>query len=153
MRTLLIKKRDPGIHWVLACLFFFSVFVRAQSEEKFIGEVRVMNVVEAECTLKDGRYEIRFRDAKKRRFPKYASFYFPDKDKNYNKLKNKVLTGFEDVPKEPEQLDFTEEKVELQFSKSSGMVSFRFAILQGKKDKRTYSSWFSKGKAEKIFGI
>ena len=152
--TLRMKNKNSSIlNGLVICMFFVPIVLYAQEEEKFIGEVRLMNVVEAECTLKDGRYEIRFRDAKKRRFPKYASFYFPDKDKNYNKLKNKVLTGFEDVPKEPEQLDFTEEKVELQFSKSSGMVSFRFAILQGKKDKRTYSSWFNKGKAEKLFGI
>ena len=153
MRSIFAKIKGPLQLGSMVFLFFSSLLVQGQSEEKFIGQVRMMNVVEAECTLKDGRYEIRFRDVKKRRFHKYASFYFPEEDKNYLKLKDKVLTGFEDMPEEPELLDFTEERVELQFSKSSGVASFRFAILQGKKDKRTYSSWFNKTKAEKIFGI
>lgn len=153
MRSIFAKIKGPLQLGSMVFLFFSSLLVQGQSEEKFIGQVRMMNVVEAECTLKDGRYEIRFRDVKKRRFHKYASFHFPEENKNYFKLKKKVLNGFEDVPKEPELLDFTEERVELQFSKSSGVASFRFAILQGKKDKRTYSSWFNKTKAEKIFGI
>lgn len=129
------------------------MILQAQEEEKFIGEVRLMNVVEAECTLKNGTYQIRFRDVKKRRFAKYKSFHFPDEDKNYFKLKSMVLKGFDSVPAEPQLLDFTEEKVEIQFRKSAGLASFRFAMLKEGKSKRTYSSWFIKSKAQKIFGI
>ncbi len=144
---------DTILKWVIICLFFGPITFQAQTEEKFIGEVRLMNVVEAECTLNDGLYKIRFRDARKKRFPKYKSFHFPDEENNFDKLKNLVLEGFESVPDEIRILEFTEEKVEIQFRKSAGLVSFRFAILEGKKNKRTFSSWFVKGKAEKIFGI
>ena len=139
--------------WLTLFILLVPLLIQAQKEEKFIGEVRVMNVVEAECTLQDGMYEIRFRDVKKKRFPKYKSFYFPDEDKNYQKLKNLVLKGFDRVPEEPRPLDFTEEKVEIQFRKSAGLVSFRFALYKDGKDKKIYSSWLVKGKTEKLFGL
>jgi hypothetical protein len=147
------QKMNPNRSWLTLFILLVPLLIQAQEEEKFIGEVRLMNVIEAECTLQDGMYEIRFRDAKKKRFPKYKSFYFPDEDKNYQKLKNLVLKGFDSVPEEPQPLDFTEEKVEIQFRKSAGLVSFRFAMHQEGKNKRIYSSWFIKSKAEKIFGI
>ena len=112
-----------------------------------------MNVVEVECTRQEGTYEIRFRDVKKRRFAKYRSFHFPEEDRNYYTLKEMVLGGFEEVPAEPLSVEFAEENMELEFTKSAGMTSFRFVLIEGKKDKRIYSSWLSKGKAEKIFGI
>ena len=139
--------------WITVCLFIVPLLMQAQAEEKFMGEIRLMNVVEAECTLTDGIYEIRFRDAKKRRFPKYKSFHFQEGNKNYYRLRKMVLDGFEKVPEESQLLDFTEEKVEIQFTKSAGMTSFRFAMHQEGKSKRIYSSWFVKGKAEKLFGI
>ena len=146
--------RENSLHsWVLLGILLFPLVIQAQKEEKFIGEVRVMNVVEAECTLKDGMYEIRFRDAKKRRFPKYKSFHFPDEDKNYFHLKTWVTQGFESVPDEPRLLGFSEETVEIQFRKSAGLVSFRFAMQPMGKNKKIYSSWLVKGKAEKLFGI
>ena len=138
---------------VVVCLLIFPFLAQGQSEEKFIGEVRVMNVVEVECTRQEGIYEMRFRDVKKRRFAKYRSFHFPEEDKNYYKLKKMVLGGFDNVPEEPVSVEFVEENVELEFTKSAGMTSFRFVLIEGKKDKRIYSSWLSKGKAEKIFGI
>ena len=149
--------RGRGLHIVpiggVVCLLIFPFLARGQSEEKFIGEVRVMNVVEVECTRQEGIYEIRFRDVKKRRFAKYRSFHFPEEDRNYYTLKEMVLGGFEEVPAEPLSVEFAEENMELEFTKSAGMTSFRFVLIEGKKDKRIYSSWFSKGKAEKIFGI
>jgi len=153
MTTVFKKKKGPIQHWIMVCFLFGSLLIQAQEEKKFIGEVRLMNVVEAECTLQDGMYEFRFRDAKKRRFPKYKSFYFPDEDNNYFELKNRVMNGFETVPEEAQLLEFTEEKVEIQFRKSAGLVSFRFAMHKKAKDKKFYSSWFVKGKAEKLFGI
>lgn len=153
MRSKSINSKGLFLSWILVVLLVSYNSVQAQKEEKFIGQVRLMNVVEAECTLQDGLYQIRFKDAKKKRFPKYKSFYFPNEDKNFSKLKKKIFDGFDSIPEEAELLDFTVEKVEIQFRKSAGLASFRFAMLQGKKDKRTYSSWFVKGKAEKIFGI
>ena len=144
---------NPTRSWLTLFILLVPLMIQAQKEEKFIGEVRVMNVVEAECTLQDGMYEIRFRDAKKKRFPKYKSFYFPDEDKNYQKLKNLVLKGFDSVPEEPQPLDFTDEKVEVQLRKSAGLVSFRFAMQKDGKDKKIYSSWLVKAKAEKLFGL
>ena len=144
---------NPTRSWLTLFILLVPLLIQAQKEEKFIGEVRVMNVVEAECTLQDGMYEIRFRDVKKKRFPKYKSFYFPDEDKNYQRLKNLVLKGFDRVPEEPQPLDFTEEKVEIQFRKSAGLVSFRFALYKDGKDKKIYSSWLVKGKTEKLFGL
>ncbi len=152
MRSILRKKNGPTPRWVIFCFFLLPVLTHAQEEEKFIGEVRLMNVVEAECTFRGDLYEIRFRDVKKRRFPKYASFHFKGRE-NYFKLKNRVLKGFDNIPEEPQLLDFTEEQVELEFTKSPGMESFRFVMISSKKNKRTYSSWFSNGKAEKLFGI
>lgn len=148
-----MNRKGQLLSWTLVVFLLSVNSVEAQNEEKFIGQVRMMNVVEAECTLQDGLYEIRFRDVKKRRFPKYKSFYFPNEDNNLSKLKKKVFEGFDSLPEEAELLDFTVEKVEIQFRKSAGLASFRFAMLQGKKDKRTYSSWFVKGKAEKVFGM
>lgn len=149
----MINQNGKILFWAAFWLFLGPLYLQAQEEEKFIGEVRLMNVVEVECTLKEGIYQIRFRDVKKRRFPKYKSFYFPEEDKNYFKLKRMVLAGFDSVPEEPQLLDFTDEKVEIQFRKSAGLASFRFAMLKEGKNKRTYSSWFIKSKAEKIFGI
>ena len=153
MRQKLKFADDTILKWAVICLFFGPITLHAQKEEKFIGEVRSMNVVEAECTLNDGRYEIRFRDARKKRFPKYKSFHFPDEENNFVRLKNIVSEGFESVPDEAQTLEFVEEKVEIQFTKSAGLISFRFAILEGNNDKRTFSSWFVKSKAEKIFGL
>ena len=99
-----------------------------------------------------------------------------------------VLDGFDNVPAEPLNVEFAQEKVELEFTKSAGMTSFRFVSTEyffieygclrcykstglvvgchpflmeqfhhlfqpEAKDKRIYSSWFTEGKAEKIFGI
>ncbi len=153
MISIFKKGKGPIQSWMIACFFFSSMVIQAQEEEKFIGEVRLMNVVEAQCTLKKGIYEIRFRDAKKRRFPKYASFHFTDQDENYFKLKSMVLKGFDSVPKDPRLPDFTEEKIEIQFRKSAGLASFRFAMSKEGKNKRSYSNWLVKGKAEKLFGI
>lgn len=153
MRLKLKFANDTILKWVVIFLFFGPITFQAQMEEKFIGQVRSMNVVEAECTLNDGRYKIRFRDARKKRFPKYKSFHFPDEDNNFDKLKNLVFKGFESVPDDTRILEFAEEKVEIQFTKSAGLVSFRFAILEGNNNKRSFSSWFVKGKAEKIFGL
>ena len=57
---------------VFVCLLLCPLWMQGQEEEKFIGEIRVMNVVEAQCTRQEGTYEIRFRDVKKRRFAKPA---------------------------------------------------------------------------------
>ena len=112
-----------------------------------------MNVLEAECSLQDGLFYMCFGDLKKFRFPKYKCLYFPDEDLNYQRLKILVLMGFDRVPEEPQPLDFTEEKVEIQFRKSAGLVSFRFALYKDGKDKKIYSSWLVKGKTEKLFGL
>ena len=154
MRDMSFGTQPIGIVlWIMLFLVSAPWHAWSQDEAKFIGEIRVMNVVEAECNRKDDKFEIRFKDARNSRFPKYKTFHFKDEDKNYYKLKKLVMDGFKNVPEEPVLTDFTEEKIELHFTKSAGIVSFRFALVQGKKDKRTFSSWFSKGKAEKLFGI
>ena len=135
------------------CFLIYPTLAKAQTEENFISEVKTMNVVEVGFTMKNEQYQIRFRDANKKRFAKYKTFHFPDDKKNYLELKKAILSGFDSLPEEPRILEFTQEKVELQFRQSFGLTSFRFALVEGKKDKRYYSSWLVKGKAEKIFGM
>ena len=55
---------NPTRSWLTLFILLVPLVIQAQKEEKFIGEVRVMNVVEAECTLQVGMYVIRFRDVK-----------------------------------------------------------------------------------------
>ena len=153
MRSEFIKKSGIIQKWLCLCLLVYPVMIQAQQEEKFVSEVKLMNVVEVEITLKNNLYEVRFRDIKKKRFARYKTFHFPDDKKHFFKLKDAVLSGFDSLPEAPHILDFTEEKVEIQFRKSFGVSSFRFVLIQGKKDKRYYSSWLVKGKAEKIFGM
>lgn len=153
MRLEFVIKRAIIQKWMCLFLLAYPLITAAQQEEKFISEVKLMNVVEVELTLKDSLYVLRFRDVKKKRFAKYKTFHFPDEKNHYLELKKKVLSGFDSLPEQPKVLDFTQENVELQFRKSFGLTSFRFVLIQGKKEKRYFSSWFVKGKAEKIFGI
>ena len=148
-----IKKRVPSLKWIYFCLLMYPAFTWAQTEEVFISEVKLMNVVEVEMTVKDSLYMVRFRDVNKKRFAKYKTFRFPHDKTYYSQLKDAVLSGFDSLPEEPRVLDFTKEKVELQFRQSFGLTSFRFVLAEGKKEKRYFSSWFVKGKAEKIFGM
>lgn len=96
-----------------------------------------------------GIYQIRFRDAKKRRFP--------------IKLQRMVLAGFVSVPVEPQLLDFAEEKVEMQFRKSAGLVRFRFAmhqegecencLIRAKRDIRVFSKNVTRTDCFRLFFI
>lgn len=153
MRSEFIIKRVVIQNWMYLFLLVYPMMTQAQEEEKFIGEVKLMNVVEVEITLKNNLYEVRFRDVKKKRFARYKTFHFPDDKRHYYELKDAVLSGFDSLPEAPQILDFTEEKVEIQFRKSVGVSSFRFVLSEGKKEKRYFSSWLVKGKAEKIFGM
>ena len=148
-----IKKRVAILKWIFFCLLMYPALTKAQTEEVFISEVKLMNVIEVDLTLKDSLYMIRFRDVNKKRFAKYKTFRFPYDKTYYSELKDAVLSGFDSLPEEPRVLVFTQEKVELQFRKSFGLTSFRFVLTEGKKEKRYFSSWFVKGKAEKIFGM
>ena len=141
----------PKALWAFFYLFMFVFQAQSQEDEKFVGQVRLMNVVEVETTRKNEQYKIRFRDAKKRRFAKYKSFHIGQT--HFKDFKSSVLDGFDEMPEQALALDYTDKEVEIQFRRSAGVVSCRFAITEGRRKKKTVSSWLVKGKAEKIFGL
>lgn len=120
-------------------------------DKELIGKIAPIGQLHISIEKQGDQYLFTYSDAKFQRINDYKSFRVNEDD--YDKLYDRIQEGFEEMPKEPIQLQINDQNIFLEFTKSMWVKNFRFAqSLDDYGDATGITQWLTQKNVDKIFG-
>lgn len=122
-------------------------------EPELIGQIAPMGNLHIKCEKTGDTYTFTYSDVTYQHIDEYKSFSFKDVDNAFDNLYEMIIKGFEEGPEENTMIEIPDGFLWLDYTKSLGVVNFRFQHSPGSSGEITgYSIWLTKKKLNKLFG-
>lgn len=127
-----------------------KVLEKTRSNE--IGKIGLANALQLKITEQNNNYTFTYLDTNIKSTEVFRSFSFQDQDNDLENLYKLIMSGLDNLPEGPIELELPNDMVHLIFIKSMGMPNVSFSSY--KKDNPTVkgqSVWLTKKKVDILF--
>ncbi|WP_051364391.1 hypothetical protein [Flavobacterium limnosediminis] len=118
-----------------------------------IGKVGALGSKSVWIEKSENKYLFSYNDIKFQQITNIKSFAFQNLDNDFEKLYDKIMNGFNEIPSEDIMLELPNDIIWLHYEKNMGIISFQFRHAVNKNSEVIgFSQFMTKKQIAKLFG-